>query len=232
MKELQIFNFESNEVRTATINNEPYFVGKDVAEILGYSNYRDALGRHVDEEDKAVVKLDTLGGMQDQTVINESGLYSLILKSKLPGAKKFKRWVTAEVLPAIRKTGSYSVATNPMDALRLMFEATEQTQQQVQDVSDRVQTLEDDTPLSSSEYGYISRKINQKVMEFAGLKRLEDDADAKKLLFKDINTGVHAIAGVTTRSQLRNRHFDDVVSYVRDWMPSQSTLVLIERLVS
>ena len=229
MKELQIFNFDNSEVRTVLINEEPYFVGKDVAEILGYSETY-AMTKRLDEEDVMSAKLS--GMNMRSTLINESGLYTAVIGSQLPNAKKFKRWVTSEVLPTIRKTGSYSVPSNPMAALKLMFEATEQTQQQVQNVSDRVQTLEDDTPLSSSEYGYITRKINQKVMEFAGLKRLEDDADAKKLLFKDINTGVHAIAGVTTRSQLRNRHFDDVVSYVRDWMPSQSTLVLIERLVS
>lgn len=229
MSELQIFNFDNSEVRTVLINEEPYFVGKDVAEILGYSETY-AMTKRLDEEDVMSAKLS--GMNMRSTLINESGLYTAVIGSQLPNAKKFKRWVTSEVLPTIRKTGSYSVPSNPMAALKLMFEATEQTQQQVQNVSDRVQTLEDDTPLSSSEYGYITRKINQKVMEFAGLKRLEDDADAKKLLFKDINTGVHAIAGVTTRSQLRNRHFDDVVSYVRDWMPSQSTLVLIERLVS
>lgn len=108
MNELQTFNFEELPVRTLTVNEEPFFVGKDVAEILGYSNTRDALYRHVDGEDKDVVKLDTLGGKQSQTIINESGLYSLIFSSKLESAKRFKRWVTSEVLPAIRKHGLYA----------------------------------------------------------------------------------------------------------------------------
>ncbi|WP_195212697.1 phage antirepressor [Staphylococcus epidermidis] len=108
MQDLQIFNFEELPVRTLTVNEEPFFVGKDVAEILGYSNTRDALYRHVDGEDKDVVKLDTLGGKQSQTIINESGLYSLIFSSKLESAKRFKRWVTSEVLPAIRKNGIYA----------------------------------------------------------------------------------------------------------------------------
>lgn len=103
----QLFNFNGQRVRTVTINDEPYFVGKDVAMILGYSNTRDALSRHVDGEDKGVAKLDTLGGRQNQTIINESGLYSLILGSKLPTAKEFKHWVTSEVLPSIRKHGAY-----------------------------------------------------------------------------------------------------------------------------
>lgn len=110
MSELQIFkNAEFGSIRTLTINGEPYFVGRDVAEILGYSNSRKALADHVDEEDKGVTKCDTLGGTQEMTVINESGLYSLILGSKLPTARKFKRWVTSEVLPTIRKHGVYAV---------------------------------------------------------------------------------------------------------------------------
>ncbi|HDK5691266.1 TPA: phage antirepressor [Staphylococcus pseudintermedius] len=108
MQELQTFNFEDLPVRTLTIEDEPYFVGKDVAEILGYTNTRDALNRHIDNEDKDVAKLDTLGGKQNQTIINESGLYSLIFSSKLDSAKRFKRWVTSEVLPAIRKHGIYA----------------------------------------------------------------------------------------------------------------------------
>lgn len=96
-------------VRAVSINNEPYFVGKDVAEILGYSNPRKAMIDHVDAEDKGVTKCDTLGGTQEMTIINESGLYSLILSSKLPKAKEFKRWVTSKVLPAIRTAGQYSL---------------------------------------------------------------------------------------------------------------------------
>ena len=104
----EIFNFRGQDVRTVIINNEPYFVGKDVAEILGYTNPRQALKNHVDEDDKGVSKCDTPGGKQDLVIINESGLYSLILSSKLPQAKEFKRWVTSEVLPTIRKNGMYA----------------------------------------------------------------------------------------------------------------------------
>ncbi len=107
--ELQVYKkAEFGSVRTTTIGGQPYFVGKDVAGILGYSNSRKALIDHVDEEDKEVTKCDTLGGKQDLIIINESGLYSLILSSKMPNAKKFKRWVTSEVLPAIRKHGLYA----------------------------------------------------------------------------------------------------------------------------
>ena len=105
---LSVFNNqEFGEIRVLEINNEPWFVGKDVATALGYSNTRKALIDHIDSEDKGVTKCDTLKGKQEMTIINESGLYSLILGSKLPSAKKFKRWVTSEVLPTIRKHGAY-----------------------------------------------------------------------------------------------------------------------------
>lgn len=108
MNELQIFNFEESNIRTLTINNEPYFVGKDVAKILGYADAFGALKKHVDEEDKQNCQNDSFESNRGLTIINESGLYSLILSSKLPSAKRFKRWVTSEVLPALRKHGAYA----------------------------------------------------------------------------------------------------------------------------
>lgn len=113
MNEVQLFNFENHEVRSLLLNNEPWFVGKDVADVLGYSNSRKAMADHVDDEDKEVLtsRNVTLENIPNRgiTVVNESGLYSLILSSKLPSAKKFKRWVTSEVLPSLRKTGQYQV---------------------------------------------------------------------------------------------------------------------------
>ena len=108
MNEVRVFEHEVfGEIRTVTIDGEPWFVGKDIAEILGYSGAAKAIRTHVDDEDKGVTVLDTPGGKQNVVIINESGLYSLILSSKLPGAKNFKRWVTSEVLPTIRRTGGY-----------------------------------------------------------------------------------------------------------------------------
>lgn len=117
MNELQIHsNPELGSIRSLMVNGEPYFVGKDVAEILGYGNTRDALEAHVDEEDKVVIQKSEIATLEipnrGLTVINESGMYSLILSSKLPKAKRFKHWVTSEVLPAIQKTGSYGVSVS------------------------------------------------------------------------------------------------------------------------
>lgn len=110
MNDLAIFeNPEFGHIRGLKIEGEPWFVGKDVAAALGYSDTAQAIRKHIDDEDKGVVESTTPGGKQNITIINESGLYSLMLKSKLPGAKKFKRWVTSEVLPSIRKTGAYSM---------------------------------------------------------------------------------------------------------------------------
>ncbi len=119
MSNLQLFNFEGNRVRTLKINDEPYFVGKDVASILGYSNTRDALNKHVDSEDKNTVAIHDgiTRGNPNQVVINESGLYSLILSSKMPNAKRFKHWVTSEVLPAIRKHGAYMTDEKAFDVV-------------------------------------------------------------------------------------------------------------------
>lgn len=158
MNELEIFkNEEFGEIRTVVIENEPWFVGKDIAFVLGYSNSRKAIIDHVDDEDKGVTKCDTLGGSQDLTVINESGLYSLILSSKLPTAKKFKHWVTSEVLPAIRKTGTY---TKPVDkrptevilseALLIAKDTLEKQTQAIAELEDRNgrldRKIEEDAP--------------------------------------------------------------------------------------
>lgn len=110
MNELQVFkNQEFGQVRTLTLNDEPWFVGKDVAEALGYAEPRSAVSKKVDDADRGVAEMETPSGKQNMTIINESGLYALIFGSKLESAQKFKRWVTSEVLPALRKTGQYQV---------------------------------------------------------------------------------------------------------------------------
>ena len=125
--EIQIFNNdEFGEIRTVVIDDEPWFVGKDVASALGYSNTKDAISRHVDSDDKRGSRFTTTSGEQSMTVINESGVYSLVFGSKLPRAKEFKRWVTSEVLPTIRKTGGY-VANEDLFVDTYFTEADENT---------------------------------------------------------------------------------------------------------
>ena len=126
MNEIQIFNsVEFGTIRTIQIDNEPWFVAKDITDRLGFANGRKAVTDHVDEEDKGVTKCDTLGGEQTVTIINESGLYSLVLTSKLEGAKKFRRWITSEVIPQIRKTGGYKLPGTYAEALKNLLEQVE-----------------------------------------------------------------------------------------------------------
>ncbi|MFR4990965.1 MAG: BRO family protein [Turicibacter sp.] len=162
MEELQIFNNEEfGNVRILVIDNEPWFVGKDVAEALGYKNVRDSLARHIDSDDKrdGVVIHDSMGREQKPIIINESGLYSLILSSKLESAKKFKHWVTSEVLPTLRKTGSYAkVPTDPRELLMLTIKAHEQTAQRVDVLEEKVSSLEKSTTIDSSQQ-YTLEKI-------------------------------------------------------------------------
>lgn len=151
MQDLQTFNFEDLPVRTLTVDEEPYFVGKDVADILGYSNSRKALLDHVDEEDKLTSRIVTAGQNRNQTIINESGLYSLIFSSKLESAKRFKRWVTSEVLPQLRRTGTYSVnptiqelANNP-ELIKMLVE--------------QIARLNDSTTNQSEDLAYLKQAV-------------------------------------------------------------------------
>lgn len=145
MNELKIFeNPRFGSIRTVEFNGEPWFVGKDVAEVLGYSNTRDALVKRVDEEDKTdgVAICDSIGREQKPVLINESGLYSLILSSKLPTAKAFKRWVTSEVLPAIRKTGGYIPTTSQMSEQEIMAKAVQISMATIAQQKDVILALE------------------------------------------------------------------------------------------
>ena len=135
----QLFNFKGQRVRTLTINNEPYFVGKDVGSILGYARTADAIKAHVDDDDKLTRQFTDSGQKRSMTVINESGLYSLILSSKLSQAKEFKRWVTSEVLPSIRKYGAYmtpqtieKALLNPDTIISLAMQLKEEQQHRKQ----------------------------------------------------------------------------------------------------
>lgn len=141
MNNLTVFNNpDFGSIRTVTVNNEPYFVGKDVADILGYQNGSRDINRHVDDEDKLVERIVMSGQKRDVILINESGLYSLILSSKMPNARKFKRWVTSEVLPSIRKHGMYAVdeLLNNPDFMIKTFEALKEEREKNKGLSKEV----------------------------------------------------------------------------------------------
>ena len=155
MNDLQLFKFENKDVRTLQIDGEPWFVGKDVAKILGYSKSENALARHVYEDDKNTVVIHDGGQNRKMTIINESGLYSLILSSKLPSAKEFKHWITSEVLPQIRKTGKYApkplsreelLAKAVLEADTMIKEQKELIEQKTKELEEKNNKLEEQKP--------------------------------------------------------------------------------------
>ena len=164
----EIFNFHGQEVRTMTINDEPWFVGKDVADILGYSKARNAIALHVDEEDALKQGIPTSGGMQDMLIINESGLYSLILSSRLPQAKEFKRWVTSEVLPAIRRQGGFIREDLDEDAFIALFTGQKELRKQQVTMLEDIDYLKNEQPIHPSYAQSLLKKRKARVVACLG----------------------------------------------------------------
>ena len=165
MNELKNFTFEDQQIRVLTIEGEPWFVGKDVAEVLGYSNSRKAIADHVDSEDKGVTKCYTLGGTQQIAIINESGLYSLILSSKLPKAKEFKHWVTSEVLPTIRKHGAYMTdqkAAAIVTDKNALADLLQQAAYQLKEKDVKIERLTAELEVSSKKATYLDLIVETK----------------------------------------------------------------------
>ena len=225
MNELQIFNSEEfGEIRTVTIDGEPWFVGKDVAEILGYSNTRKALADHVDEEDKmdGVTIRDSIGREQNPVCINESGLYSLILSSKMPNAKKFKHWVTSEVLPSIRKTGSYQ-----MQNLSTEMKAILMHDEKLVKIDQRVTSLENTMTIDYGQQKVLGDCVNRVVLEFLGGKNSEAYREIGKKVFSECNRDLKNYFHVNARNNVSKKRFDEAVKYISNWKPCTNTILLI-----
>ncbi|HGQ4564012.1 TPA: BRO family protein, partial [Streptococcus pneumoniae] len=180
----EIFNFHGQEVRTVMFDDEPWFVGKDIAEILGYVNSRDALAKHVDEDDKLTSQIATAGQMRNQTVINESGLYSLILSSKLPQAKEFKRWVTSEVLPAIRKQGGFIREDLDEDAFIALFTGQKKLREQQASMIEDIDYLKSEQPIHPSYAKSLLKKRKARVV--ACLGGIDSPAYADKIFAQSV----------------------------------------------
>ena len=160
--ELKVFeNPTFGQVRTIEIDNEPWFVGKDVAEALGYRDTSDALKKHVDADDKLTRRFADSGQAREMYIINESGLYSLILSSKLTGAKEFKRWVTSEVIPSIRKTGGYIKGQETMTPDELMAKALMVAQQTLADREARISQLTVDKAIMQPKADYFDELVER-----------------------------------------------------------------------
>lgn len=211
MSNLQIFeNEEFGEIRTVTIDNEPWFVGKDVAEALGYLKARNAISAHVSDEDKKDAPIQgTQGGTQNMTIINESGLYALIFGSKLESAKRFKRWVTTEVLPSIRKTGSYQRLMSPEEMMRVQLGM-------IDNIGDRVSKLENTMNIDYGQQRVLEREVAKVVIDAIGGKDSNAYHEIGKKVFAECNHDVKDFFNVNSRNNIPRLKFDKAVEYIRN----------------
>ena len=217
MNELQIFNSEEfGDIRTVTIENEPWFVGKDVATALGYSNPQKAVRDHISAQDRGVNEMDTPSGRQNLGIINESGLYALIFGSKLESAKRFKHWVTSEVLPAIRKTGSYQKPMTTDQKIQLLAQGNVELTEKIEKVNDDLQEFKKDMPLLALECQKITRAKNQKVVPLMGGKNAPAYKN-KSLMHKvygDIDAQLRREFGVNTYKAIKRNQCDLAISII------------------
>jgi prophage antirepressor-like protein len=224
MNELQIFNSEEfGDIRTVTIENEPWFVGKDVAEALGYGNSRDALAAHIDDEDKTIIQKSDFPTLEIPNrgivVINESGLYSLILSSKLPNAKRFKHWVTSEVLPTIRKTGSYQKPMTLEEQLQIVAKGTLEVKEEIRKVNEDLQEFKKDMPLLALECQKITKAKNQKVVPLLGGKDSPayKDNSIRQQVYSDIDAQLRREFGVNTYKAIKRNQCDLAVKIINEY---------------
>lgn len=223
MEQLKIFeNEEFGQIRTVMRDGEVWFVGKDVANGLGYSNARKALGDHVDKEDKGVTKRDTLGGVQELTIVNESGLYSLVLSSKLPSAKRFKRWVTSEVLPAIRKTGSYD-----MDEYSPEMKAILMHDKKLVKIDNRVTDLENHMTIDYGEQVVLGDEVNKAILDALGGKHSNAYNEIGKKVFAECNRDLKHYFHVNARNNVPKKRYYEALEYIQEWKPCTNTQIQI-----
>lgn len=225
MNNIQIFNnTEFGSVRTVVIDNEIWFVGKDVADALGYSNSRDAIATHVEMEDKNTVAIsDGKRGNPNQAIINESGLYALIFGSKLESAKRFKHWVTSEVLPAIRKTGHYEMENYSPEMQAILMH-----DKKLVKMDERVTTLENTMTLDYSQQQALGEAVNYVVIDALGGKESDAYKEIGKKVFSECNRDLKRYFRVNARNNVPKKRFEEAVEYVQCWRPCTNTQIAIK----
>ena len=221
MNDVKLFNFDNKEVRTLRINGEPYFVGKDIAGILGYSDTNQAIRKHVDEEDKLIRQFNGSGQNRDMTVINESGVYSLIFASKLPNAKKFKHWVTSEVLPAIRKTGSYQIPQTPEERLALTMEAVNHLDKRMTKVEKAVADIQDKAEVDEGQRYQLLQARKSKVISACGGVDSNYYIEKKaRKVFSEFGRDFKKAFHIPRYDCLKEKKFDEAMTFTKNWYPS------------
>ncbi len=221
-----LFNYEGKQLRTVSKDGEPWFVASDVCEILGLSNSRMTVSR-LDEDEKGVSIIDTPGGLQESTIINEPGLYSLVLTSNKPEAKKFKRWITHEVIPSIRKNGSYSVQLTPTEALLKSVELLAQQEKELKELKDAQSAnqavLIDHTFALSSLEQKVTNEITITTREQAQIQgavkakigRLGDNS-----LYSKLYGALKRQFGVPSYRDLRKTDLSRAFQFIKAWSPT------------
>ena len=221
MNKLQIFNSEEfGEIRTVTIDNEPWFVGIDVAKSLGYANPKNAVPKHVSEEDKLGTQIEYAGQRREVTVINESGLYALIFGSKLDSAKRFKHWVTSEVLPTIRKTGFYQKPMTVAEQIQLLALGN-------QNHEERIEKLENTMTIDYGQQKYIGDLVSSIVIAHLGEKESNAYKEIGKKVFAECNRDIKTYFDVNARNNIPKLRFAEATEYVKNWHPCTNTVMCI-----
>lgn len=220
MNELQIFkNSEFGEVRTILKDGEPWMVGKDIANALGYSNVRDAILKHVDKEDKGVAFCDTLGGKQQMTIINESGMYALVFGSNLESAKRFKKWVTSEVLPSIRKTGRYSKPLTALEQLKLQTLAIQEVDTKITEVKQDLENFKQDLPVLGTDMDKITTAVRKKGIACLGGKESAGykDNQLRGKVYSDIYSQLKRNFGVTSYKNIKRNQCERALEIINNY---------------
>ena len=219
MNELQFFNSEEfGEIRTIEIDGKPYFVGTDVAKALGYSNPRKAILDHC----KGVTKRDTptSSGIQSMSYINEGDLYRLIMKSKLPSAEKFESWVMDEVLPTIRKTGSYQKPLTTVEQIQVIATG-------FLDHEERLNRLENTMTIDYAQQESIRDLVSSVVIAHLGGKESNAYKEIGKKVFAECNRDIKTYFAVNARNNIPKLRFEESMEYVRNWHPCTNTVMMI-----
>lgn len=231
MNQLQVFNFTGTEIRVVTKDGQPWWVAKDVCDVLEIKNSRDALGR-LDEDEKGVASTDTLGGTQQVQVVNESGLYSLVLSSRKPEAKQFKRWITHEVIPAIRKTGTYSIASLSPE-LQAIFVHDEK----LQILDGRIGKLENTMTIDYAQQRALRKLGNNVVMVLVGGKNSVAYKKFASKAFNELWKHYKNTFNIESYCDTPSVEFERGKDVLRNWKPSEELRYAIiganaEQLVS
>lgn len=222
MNEITIFNSqEFGNVRTVTIDGEPWFAGRDVAAALGYKDTADALKKHVADEDKLTRCFADSGQNRQMYIINESGLYALIFGSKLESAKRFKHWVTSEVLPAIRKTGGYQKQLSPVEMMRLQLGM-------IDDHESRIENLENNMVIDYGQQQVLGDTVNKTVINALGGKSSSAYKELGRKVFAECNGDLKRFFHVNARNNIPKLRFEDALEYAKNWHPCMNTQMAID----